>query len=246
MTPSDAATATAPSLGRVGSAWYFDPATVAAGKAIGLDGFRFYFLGRGGVLGPVDWQVVSSAFGYFAPALLERMWTTANGRCPVEKGVAAHLAACAEWGRAHLGGLAGLEAFVEAAATVVAASGADVGGLPLFAGYARQPVPADTPARAVHLASVLRELRGSVHLAAIAAVGLPTGAAHAIRRPGDVELFGWAAGELPEPTDADRAALAEADRLTAAAMTRRLAVLDEAGLEALAAGASALLGRVPA
>ena len=54
--------------------FYFAPSTVAVGKEHGLDGFRFYFLGRGGVLGDVESQVVASAFGYFEPGLGDKMW----------------------------------------------------------------------------------------------------------------------------------------------------------------------------
>ena len=39
--------------GDIGSAFYFHPDTLAMAKGHGLDGFRMYFLGRGGVLGDV-------------------------------------------------------------------------------------------------------------------------------------------------------------------------------------------------
>ena len=41
-------------IGPIGAAFYFHPDTVARGKEAGLDGFRFYILGRGGVLGDVE------------------------------------------------------------------------------------------------------------------------------------------------------------------------------------------------
>jgi hypothetical protein len=55
--------ATSPTIGKAGSAFYFHPSTLARGKEVGLDGFRFYMLGRGGVLGDVESDVVASAFG---------------------------------------------------------------------------------------------------------------------------------------------------------------------------------------
>ena len=65
--------------GDIGSAFYFHPDTVAKAKSLGLDGFRMYFLGRGGVLGDVEPAVVSSAFGYFEPGLLAHMWNIGQG-----------------------------------------------------------------------------------------------------------------------------------------------------------------------
>ena len=74
--------AACPKIGDLGSAFYFDPATVAKGKELGLDGFRFYFLGRGGVLGDVEPRVVQAAFGYFEPRLIAKIWDSARERMP--------------------------------------------------------------------------------------------------------------------------------------------------------------------
>ena len=57
--------ATSPTIGAAGAAFYFHPMTLAKGKSLKLDGFRFYMLGRGGVLGDVEADVVASSFGYF-------------------------------------------------------------------------------------------------------------------------------------------------------------------------------------
>lgn len=58
MTPVDTMRAT-DAIGTIGAAFYFHPDTLARGKAAGLDGFRFYILGRGGVLGDVEPAVVT-------------------------------------------------------------------------------------------------------------------------------------------------------------------------------------------
>ena len=50
MTPQDIMRTIAEPTGPIGSAFYFHPDTMARGKELGLDGFRFYVLGRGGVL----------------------------------------------------------------------------------------------------------------------------------------------------------------------------------------------------
>ncbi|MGH9103935.1 MAG: helix-turn-helix domain-containing protein [Acidimicrobiales bacterium] len=240
MTPEEVIAAVSPTFSQAGSAWYFVPETLALGKAAGLDGLRFYFLGRGGTLGRVDWRVVCSAFGYFKPSLVERMWTTARERCSVEAAVSAHLGACADFGRRRLGEVGGLGSFCEAADQVVAGAVGDLGGLTLFAAYAGQPLPEDLPARAAQLIATLRELRGSAHLTAVRATGLATPVAHAIRRPADIELFGWGRGEAPEPTEEDRHRLGEADRITDRILLRPYADLDARAGEALVAGAKAV------
>ena len=62
-------------INTIGSAFYFHPDTLTRGKELGLDGFRFYFLGRGGVLGDVEPAVVVSAYGYFSTPLVTKIWT---------------------------------------------------------------------------------------------------------------------------------------------------------------------------
>src|ERR1700678_1917892 len=91
----------------LGAAFYFTPETLARGKDLGLDGFRFYFLGRGGVLGDVEPPVVQSAFGYFQRDLVAKIWTTARARTtatPREVG-AMYMAASQDFGRLHFHGL---------------------------------------------------------------------------------------------------------------------------------------------
>jgi len=236
----DVVKAVSPVFAMAGSAWYFLPETLEVGRTLGLDGFRFYFLGRGGVLGDVPWEVVHAAFGYFKPSLVETMWVSGRQICSPEDASNAHLAAAADYGRAKLRDVTGLDGFVAAAAKVVATARADLGGLTLFAGYAAKAVPDDLPARAIHLASVLRELRGSVHLAAVVGAGLATPLAHAIHRPGDVPLFGWEEGEVPEPTAEDRQRWARAEADTDAALCRFYRVLDDTEAEALVGGAKAI------
>ena len=51
---TDLARETGGPLGQIGQAYYFHPDTLARGKELGLDGFRWYMLGRGGVLGDVE------------------------------------------------------------------------------------------------------------------------------------------------------------------------------------------------
>jgi hypothetical protein len=78
MTPQEIMRTIAEPTGPIGSAFYFHPDTMARGKELGLDGFRFYVLGRGGVLGDVDAAVVHAAFGYFHPDMISNLWNSAK------------------------------------------------------------------------------------------------------------------------------------------------------------------------
>ncbi|MDP9101035.1 MAG: hypothetical protein M3N21_02670 [Actinomycetota bacterium] len=88
------------------------------------------------------------------------------------------------------------------------------------------PRPADDAGRLNLLLHVLREHRGAVHVAAVAAVGLdPLGAVVAGPYPGNATFFEW-----PEPhpdPEPFRAAWAKAEELTAAAAAPAFAALDK-------------------
>lgn len=223
-------------IGSSGGAFYFRPDTLAKGKEIGLDGFRFYVLGRGGVLGDVPATVVHSAFGYFHPDLVDKIWNSARERVAPADAAAAYLGCAADLGRSALGGVEGLGAYNEAAQAVVDGAAGD--GLTLFAGIAAQPGPDDETGKAMHLTSVLRELRGSVHLAALVGSGVDPVKIHCIRRPDMVETFGYT--EAPECSDADLASLDEMDVLTDRLMNAHYRVLDTSGLDAISAGAQGI------
>jgi hypothetical protein len=210
MDPREVMQATSAKIGDIGAAFYFDPETLRRGKEAGLDGFRFYFLGRGGVLGDVEPGVIRAAFGYFEPGLVEKIWSSAKERMAPREAARLHQSCGHDLGRAKFDGLDGLDAFVDAATVVIDA--VEGTSLPLFEAVRCEPVPADPPARAMHQAMVLRELRGSVHLLAITACGLESRHAHGIRRPTEFKLFGYQA-EI-EVTDDDRAKWLRAEELT--------------------------------
>jgi hypothetical protein len=209
---------------------------MARGAELGLDGFRFYFLGRGGALGDVDAAVVRSAFGYFNASLVAKMWNSGRERCDPRLAARAHLECNAALGRSALADIDGLDAYGDAAEAVV--SGVDESALTLFAAIRTEPVPTDTAGRAMHYAVLLRELRGSAHLAAVRVCGLESAVAHAVARPGDVELFGYT--EPIEVTDEDRQRLESAESLTEQMLVPAFSVLDDAGAAALVAGTEAM------
>lgn len=229
---------TSPRLYTAGAAFYFDKATLARGKELGLDGFRFYFLGRGGVLGDVEWPVVYSAFGYFKPTLVRSIWDSARQKADPRAAGQAYYQACAEFGRTRLGGVEGLEAFCSAAEAVNGA--VDAAGLSLYAGLSAEPRVDDPAGRAMQLAALLREHRGSAHLLAVLASGLSVKEAHYMRRPGDFTSFGWTEDETPVITDEHRARQTAAEALTDTLIRPAYEVLDDQTAQAFADGVAAI------
>ena len=223
MTPLEIVQQTSPTINEAGNRFYFHPDTLARGQELGLDGFRFYFLGRGGVLGDVEPAVVVAAFGYFSPGVVETIWSSAKQVMAPREAARAYLACADHVGIEKLDGLDVLDGFNDAAETVVAA--VDRSALPLFAGIAAEPLPEHPAARAYRNICVLRELRGGVHLLAIVASGLAPSVAHAIRRPDDVASFGWET--VPEISDDDRAQLAVVDDLTDRLLVPSIEALSE-------------------
>jgi hypothetical protein len=218
----------------LGWAYYFVPETLAKGEALGLDGFRFYFLGRGGVLGDVEAPVVASAFGYFNPALVADMWDSGRAIVAPREAARSHFACSAELGRRHFSGLGGLAEFCAAADAINNA--ADPIGLALYSGFRAAPMVDDLPGRAMQLVSVLREFRGSAHLIAVRGYGLDAKTAHFMRRPNDIGTFGWTDDDAPEIGDTEREKLAAADRITDRLVAAAYGVVDEAGQQAILAG----------
>jgi hypothetical protein len=236
MTPLELVAEACPKIGSLGSAFYFDPDTLARGKELGLDGFRFYFLGRGGVLGDVEAPVVQSAFGYFAPATVDKIWNSARQRMSPRDAGRENLESARELGRKRLTGIEGLEAFCAAARAVDEA--ADPAALALYAGISAEPLCDDPPGQAMQLTATLREYRGSAHLAAVRASGLEPAVAHAIKRPDDVVSFGWT--EPIEITEDDRAKHVAAEALTDQMVVGAFAALDAEGAGHLSAGLRAI------
>jgi hypothetical protein len=234
MTPDETVADACPKIRDLGWAFYFAPETLARGKELGLDGLRFYVIGRGGVLGDVEPTVIQSAFGYFHPALVEKMWNSSKAIVAPRVAARAFMECGAEFGRSRLAGVAGLDAFCAAADAVNDA--ADPVGLALYSGIKSEPLAVDLPARAMQLMTVLREFRGSAHLLAVRAAGLDAKTAHFIRRPSDIGMFGWNDTDAPAISESEVAKLADADELTDRLVLPAFSALDEAGRDALVSG----------
>ena len=238
MSAQNTISAIAQKTGDIGAAFYFTSETVGRGKEFGLGGFYFYVIGRGGVLGDVEPAVVHSAFGYFNPGMIEKLWNGAREKIAPRDAAREYIACAHAHGRAHLSGIDGLDAYVAAVQKIF--DSIDDSTFALFAGLKAEPIPSDAPAAAFHQAMVLRELRGCAHLTAIAAVGLPTVVAHAIKRPNDVATFGWAEGEVAEPTADDIAKRDRAEAMTNEILGAAFASLTDEEVAALIAGTDAM------
>ncbi len=119
-------------IGSIGSAFLFHPDTVARGKQEGLDGFRFYILGRGGVLGDVEPAVVHAAFGYFDTGLIDKMWRSASEKVAPRDAARLYQGCAHDFGRAKLADVAGLDSFIDATTQII--ESVEGVSLPLFAG----------------------------------------------------------------------------------------------------------------
>ena len=175
-----------------------DPDTMAHGaEASYPNGFAYYVVGRGGVLGDVDSDVVYSAFMFFERSLIDQ-----------------------------------LELFISPAEKLI--SQVDSSGLSLFAGLRAEPLPSDLPARAYRLITLIRELRGCLHIAACVTHQL-SGLEASLVSSGEglTKLHGWA----PPYPDVSHlvAARDAAEKATNDAMARLIALhLTEAEMNQLA------------
>lgn len=197
LSAADTVAAVDATIHDVGSTWMLDKETFARGVEFGYDkSLPFYFAGRGGVLGDVDADVICAAMGYWHPGMVRKMWDRGVAVAGAEEASRRYARACVLWAEAHLDGLENADRLAELAEKVV--TGVDVGGLPLFAGWRAVPLPDDGPARALHLAHVMREWRGAMHLAATTAAGLrPLEAILTNEGPDQARFFGWR-DELPD------------------------------------------------
>ena len=95
--------------------------------------FAFYFAGRGGMLGDVGADVVTSALGWFAPSAVHAMYSEGIGVAG-PTGAAARMAeAHGKWGEKHYGDVEGVEEIV--AVTEELVDGLEGSALPLFVGW---------------------------------------------------------------------------------------------------------------
>lgn len=154
-----------------GAGFMLAPGTTELGVSHGYaDLLAFYLAGRCGVLGDVDSDVVAAALGFFNPAALRPVWDRALQVHPARDGAKLYAQALAEQGRAAFASFDGAARLVELAERVTDAVSPI--GLALFAGWRAAERPSDPAGRAAHALHVMREWRGSAHVAAVTALGL--------------------------------------------------------------------------
>lgn len=231
-------------MGDVGGRWLLAPEVLGPSKDHGYpNGFVYYFLGRGGVLGDVDADVISAGFGFFQPSLVRTMWEQGLAVEGPRQAATRLGAACAGYGRARLAEFAGAARFIELAERLV--DGAPVMGLPLFAGWRAEARPADAPARAFFLAHVLREWRGSAHIVAAAACGLtPLESILAGHGTDRAKMFGWGEtfDDASHLTERRERCEALTDQICAVALEATLSPEEQHELVELATQMQAALG----
>jgi hypothetical protein len=195
----------------LGGGFMISPEARRASKDLGLRGWELYFAGRAGVLGDTNADAVAATLAFFPPDLVRSRWESARGKVRLENAVAGFTNASHRWGRHRLGGFDRAARLADLMAKVVRE--ADIVGLPLFAAWARLPLPDDPPARLVRSAHLLSEHRCGLHAIAVLATGLspldaivagPYGAENA-------RFFQWAEPypRLDEPLRRRRAAAEE-------------------------------------
>ena len=197
----------------LGGRWMSSDEEEAATAEAGFEGWQLYFLGRHGVLGDVDADVIVSAAFFFEPEHLSREWDAGRAVMSPPDAVEIYVDLCHDWGRQHLKGFDGADRLSELAEKVI--EGTDVAGLPLFAGWRALPIPLDPSSRCAHALQLLREHRGGCHGIAMVACGLSplmTVLANE-HNTHTLEEFGWLP-PYPEVTDADRRRRARVEKLT--------------------------------
>ena len=212
----------APLIGSLGAKYMLDPETMAHGAEAGYpNGFAYYVAGRGGVLGDVDSDVVYSAFMFFERTLIDKLWKAGVAVEGARAASKRYMQSCDVWGKKHLANIDNLDLFISPTEKLI--SQVDSSGLSLFAGLRAEPLPSELPARAYRLITLLRELRGCLHIAACVTHGLSGLEASLVSSgEGMTKLHGWAP---PYPDVSHQVAARDAaEKATNDAMARLIAM----------------------
>lgn len=183
--------ATSEPIHDIGSAIYLSPDVMGWAAEWGwTNPFAFYFAGRGGMLGDVGPDVVTSAAGWFEPNAVHAMYSEGTGVAGATEAASRMAEAHSKWGRKHYADVDGLDDIVAVAEELV--DGLEGSAIPLFVGW-RDADRCETAAgRAAQLMQILREWRGGLHLVATTAVGLsPLEAILTNEGPRQAKFFGW-------------------------------------------------------
>jgi hypothetical protein len=214
-------------VGTLGGFWMgtaeADDATVAAG----LEDWELYFLGRHGVVGDADPDVITAVAYFFPPEVVRKDWESARRVMTPHDAVNAYAAVLHRWGRETLDGFGDARELIDLSRRIV--DHVDVAGLPLFAGWRALPEPAELGANLAHCMQLLREHRGGCHGIAVRAVGLAPLTAVLANQGGvaNAEDYGWKP-PFPDVTDDDRDRWRRAEEITDDLAAQGYEALDEA------------------
>ena len=240
MNSTELSERTADPIQLIGMSFYFVPSTVERAKDHGLNVFEFYGLGRGGVLGDVDFDRVFDAFTFFSPSAMDMLWSKSREKADPVQIAGAHLLAAYAFADDTFGAIdAGVLAkFASAAFKVLGA--VPIGRHALVDGYRTFDVPS-SPVHAAYLGAILlRELRGGVHIEAVHEVGISAAEAAYLQDPFIFKLHGYAEDEAPTVTPELEAKKKHAEEITSAAVATFLDVLSDEDRQALYDGTIAM------
>ena len=228
----------------IGTAIYLSPDVFGWAAEWGwTNPLSFYFAGRGGMLGDVSHDVVTSALGWFEPDAVKAMYSEGAAIAGSAQAAARMAEAHSNWGRKNYADVEGLEGHV--AVTEELVDGIEGAAIPLFVGW-RNAARCETAAgRAAQLMQMLREWRGGLHLVSTTAAGLtPLEAILTNEGEGQAKFFGWA--EPFPDIESIRAKHDEAEAMTDRLCAQTLAqALDESQFGAFEAAVSAFRAATP-
>lgn len=227
MDATSASIATAPAVANLASYFMLDMETYRKGGELGFEGLGFYVCGRGGALGDVSGDVVSSTFVFWTPSTVIDAWD-AGADVMSRAEAAAHFAEVSHaWAENHL---ASTDVDLDRTAELLGKMNAGVNpaAAPLFAAWRAMPEPDSPAALVLHRMNVLRELRGGLHGAAMLGHGLSPHVAVSIGGPGMLGLYGYpGAHEDAESDDVKATWQTAADAGEVALGQAAFSVLDE-------------------
>jgi hypothetical protein len=228
----------------IGTAIYLSPDVMGMAAEWGWSNpFAFYFAGRGGMLGEVGPDVVTSALGWFNPDAVAAMFSEGAAVAGAKAAAGRMAEAHGEWGKKHYAGVEGLSDIVAVSEQLV--DGIEGSGIPLFVGWRDAPRAGDDAGKAAQLMQMLREWRGGFHLVATTAVGLsPLEAILTNEGEGQAKFFGWS--EPFADVSAIKAKHDEAEEITDRLCASTLAgALDASQFSAFESGVQALRAATP-
>ena len=250
MDARELAVALADPIQSLGAAFYFAEETRAIASSRGLNVYQFYGLGRAWVMGDVDPAAVEDAFTFFPSSVIDLIYAQPRATHDPTTTAAAHVAAAYTFADRSFAAVApeALAGVARVAREVL--EGVEVGRYPLVDGYRRAEEPHDARHAAYRAVITLRELRGGVHIEAVAHVGLSPLEACYLQGPDAFTLHGYAEADAPLVTPDLSSRKERAETLTDESMARYLSPLDDDArvvlLEGVRAMAAALADPAPA